>query len=266
MGIKTVIELEEVNTLFPEYNFTNLAPTLNGIMDTTYIVQNRTSAYILKKYEREMGTKIETDKLLLQLLCANGLNTSRFLCQKSGWYLYTKLIGESPKSITLMQIQALARFMASFHNVSQNFRSAEAFLNSYNIVKMLDFTKKSYFFYYKKLASLKELQQEKEGFIHGDIFRDNTLFDGKKIVLFDFIDGGLGEFSFDVAVALLSFNPKRRALYEKSFLQTYNQNRRKKISNIELQEQLQKAIQFYTLLRINHDKSIRRIKELANFR
>uniref|UniRef100_UPI0026121CB4 phosphotransferase n=1 Tax=Sulfurimonas sp. TaxID=2022749 RepID=UPI0026121CB4 len=135
MGVKTIIDLQEVNTLFAEYNFTEIIQTSYGTMDTTYIVKNEKSAYILKKYEREMGRKIETDQMLLKVLCVNGFNTPQFLCQKSEWYLYTKLKGESPSSVTLAQIQALARFMASFHNISRNFRFAEAFLNSYNIVR-----------------------------------------------------------------------------------------------------------------------------------
>ena len=264
MGIKTSIELMEVNKLFPKYNFMNIAPTKNGIMDTTYILHDNTKAYILKKYERDIEEKLQTDKELLELLSNHNLNTPSLLDACDGWYLYTKLNGKMPKNIQLTQIQTLAGFMARLHNITQGFTQAAPFLASYDINMMLYFTKKHYFSYYKKLYPLKKFQQRSEGFIHGDLFIDNTLFEKNKIAVFDFIDGGLGEFCFDVAVALLSFNPKGKPLYTKIFLQTYNQRAKKKITYHTLQKQLQTAARFYTLLRIHHDKRTKRARELIN--
>ena len=265
MGVKTAIGLQEANALFPAYNFTKITPTKNGIIDTTYILQTDTSAYILKKYERKLGAKLQTDTALLALLSANNLNTPKFLHQNQEWVLYTKLDGKMPTNIQLPHIQTLARFMAKFHNISKSFTHSAPFLASYEIDEMLTFVKKNYFSYYKKLCSLKELHQKEEGFIHGDIFTDNTLFEKNNIAVFDFIDGGLGEFGFDIAVALLSFNPHNRPLHLKSFLQTYNQRAKKKIAYEALQKQLKIAAKFYALLRINHDKKTKRAQELANF-
>jgi len=264
MGVKTAISLKEVNLLFPSYNFTHIEPTTNGIMDTTYILKDNTSAYILKKYEREMGKKIQTEHSLLAHLITCKLNTPRFLEEKNGWHLYSKLQGKMPKSTKLFHIHALARFLSAFHNESRNFKDTSSFLQHYDINAMLTFVKKNHFYYYKKLSSLQKFRLKQEGFIHGDIFKDNTLFEGNNIAVFDFIDGGLGEFSFDIAVALLSFNPKNRPLHVKSFLQTYNQNSRQKISLKELQKQRKAAAKFYALLRINHDKKTKRAKELCN--
>ena len=265
MGIITSIELHEANHLFPTYNFTQITPTINGIMDTTYILQSDKSAYILKKYERTLGKKLQTEKALLCLLSAHNLNIPKRLHQNQEWYLYTKLDGKIPANIQLSHIKTLARFMAQLHNVSKNFTQAEPFLATYNIDTLLHFVKNHYFSYYKKLCSLKKVRQKQEGFIHGDIFIDNTLFEQNKIAVFDFIDGGLGEFGFDIAVALLSFNPHNKPLYLQSFLQTYNQRAKKKITHKELQKQLTIAAKFYALLRINHDKNTKRTHELANF-
>ena len=62
MGVKTAISLKEVNLLFGSYNFTHIGPTTNGIMDTTYILKNNSSAFILKKYERDVSQKICIEK------------------------------------------------------------------------------------------------------------------------------------------------------------------------------------------------------------
>lgn len=265
MGVKTSIKLHEVNALFPNYHFTKITATKYGIMDTTYILESKSSFYILKKYERKIETKLETEKKLLRLLSASNLNTPKFLEQNDEWYLYAKLEGKIPQNIQLKHIQILARFMSEFHNVGKDFKDSRAFLASYEIKKMLSFAKSNYFVYYKKFSSLKEMRQKDDGFIHGDIFIDNTLFTKNKIAVFDFIDGGLGEFSFDLGVALLSFNPHKRVLFTKSFLQTYNQKAKRKISHKELQKQLQVAAKFYGLLRLVSDENLKRMKELAKF-
>ncbi len=265
MGVKTPIALHEVNALFPSYDFKKISLTKEGVMDTTYILETKNCAYILKKYEREVEVKLKTEKVLLELLSASNLNTPKFLEQNDGWYLYTKLEGKIPQYIKLQQLQTLAKFMAEFHNISKGFRPSSTFLENYEIEEMLSFTKKNYFVYYKKFASLQGLHQKNEGFIHGDMFRDNTLFAKNKIAVFDFIDGGLGEFSFDLGVALLSFNPHKRASYTKIFLQSYNQKAKKKISYQKLQEQLQIAGKFYALLRLVSDDNIKRMQELVKF-
>ncbi len=265
MGVKTVLTLQEANQLFPSCNFVSITPTENGIIDTTYIVRNSSCEYILKKYERETGEKIQTEQALLKLLSAHNCNTPKYLKKNQEWHLYTKLSGEIPKNVQLYHIHALARFMAKLHNISKNFTNAAPFLASYEINKLLASVKKSHYAYYKKLSCLHTLDQKHDGFIHGDIFTDNTLFDKEKIAVFDFIDGGLGEFSFDTAIALLSFNPNNKRLHVNAFLRAYNQTSKKKISYDELQKQLKIAAKFYALLRISHDKKTRRAQELANF-
>ena len=127
---------------------------------------------------------------------------------------------------------------------------------------MLQFTKKHYYLYYKKLDSLKSLQLKSDGFIHGDIFVDNTLFEAERIALFDFIDGGCGAFSFDVGVAVMSFNPHKKRAFTQLFLQTYNQHAPKKVTKRELHEQMQNAAKLYALLRINKYKTTTKAKLL----
>ncbi|SFV58712.1 Homoserine kinase [hydrothermal vent metagenome] len=257
--------MQEANELFPAYEFVEIIPTKYGIIDTTYIVKSSACEYILKRYERATEKEIETNNALLALLFASNLNTPKLLDKNKEWYLYTKLKGEIPKNIELMHIKKVANFMAEFHNISKNFKVAAPFISKHKINTLLATLKKSHYFYYKKLSCLHTLVQKEDGFIHGDLFRDNTLFAGGKIAVFDFIDGGLGAFSFDIAVALLSFNPKNRALYHTIFLQTYNQKAKKKITKKTLQQQLHAASKFYALLRIVHDKKTERAKELANF-
>jgi len=260
MGVKTSITLQEVRKLFPSYTFKNLTPTEDGVIDTTYILDD----YILKHYERDIDTKIESDRKRLYFLKSSGLNVPLCLAQNGSWFLYEKLRGEVPKHIELKHIQALARFMAKMHRVNYKNYARESFLEQYDLNASLYTLQKSFYFYYKKLASLAHYTQKNDGFIHGDIFKDNTLFHHDKIAVFDFIDGGNGSFVFDIAVALVAFNPHKRQSFTKVFLNTYNQTAPFKISHEELTKEIKNAAKFYGLLRISTHKNSKKAKKLSN--
>lgn len=261
MGVKTDITLKELNTLFEGYSFTKIIPTASGIIDTTYIVHTKTHEYILKYFERDIQDRIDADKKLLKSLKQAGLNVSEHLQQSHGWHIYTKLKGKEIKLVKTFHIQALARFMASMHLRTYKQTNGYNFLDAYDIKNYLIYTKKSHFLYYKKLSFLNSYKHSCDGVIHGDIFKDNTLFDGSKIAVFDFIDAGCGSFVFDIAVALVGFGIKKdNNLFINLFLNTYNQRAIKKITKQELLDEMGSASGFYALLRIQKD--MKRAKEL----
>jgi len=256
MGVKRALSLQKLQELFPSYSFDILSPTTSGVVDTTYISEQ----YIIKFYERDIQEKIALDADILLHLHSAALNVPRLLEVSDGWHLYERLKGDSPQTIKLFHIQTLARFMAQFH--AQKIKHPDDFLKKYEIQKTLSKIKKYYFRFYKELEPLKEYTMQNDGFIHGDIFIDNTLFNDKKIAVFDFIDGGSGAYIFDIAVALLSFNPNNRPLYTKVFLNTYNQQRAKKIALDELKKTIKIASLFYGILRIETQKGTSRAKKL----
>ncbi len=264
MGVKTQITLDELNTLFPVYNFTKITPTNSGIMDTTYIVFTKSCGYILKKYERDISSEIEADKILLAKLKTFKLNVPIFIAENQGWYLYEKLQGSQPKSIRIYHIQALGRFLAKLHTNTYKKQCNADFMNSYKIKKLLYFTKHKFFSIYKKLQFLESFEMKNDGFIHGDLFKDNTVFDGEKIGVFDFIDSGCGSFSFDCAVGLVGFS-KTDTLSQNIFINTYNQHAPIKLTKKELKMQIKIASGFYALLRINHYNSIKKAKKMMIF-
>ena len=256
MGIKRDMTLQEAEALFPAFHLNNLRKTENGTVDTTYLLDG----YILKYYEREIDKQIEEDTLRLELLKNAHLQVSTLLASQKGWHLYKRLEGRVPKTVSYYHIQALARFMAKLHN--QKLPAQDEFIERYQVEKKLLVLKHESYFYYKKLAPLKDFQESYDGFIHGDIFKDNTVFNGEQIAVFDFIDGGLGSFAFDIAVALLSFNPKNKSSHNRLFLSTYNQHAPKKIALKTLHEYRKIASLFYALVRISSGQNIARVKEL----
>jgi homoserine kinase type II len=258
MGVKRELTLQEAQKLFKAFTIQALYPTDDGIIDTTYIASSETSAYILKYYERSIQKRIEEDSTRLNYFYANNLTVSQLLAKQNGWYLYRKLEGETPHHITTKHIVLLARFIAKLHTLTykKSNLSSSSFLSHYSITDYLHYCKKRFFFYYKKFQFLQTYKQMEDGFIHGDIFTDNTLFNGNKIAVFDFIDGGKGSFLFDCAVSIYAFSPQSRLNYNKKlFLNVYNQHAPVKLTDKALTQEINKAKSFYALLRIHHHQN-----------
>ncbi len=263
MGVKTTITLEELNKLFPTYGFTKLTPTTSGIIDTTYIVHAGTIGYVLKKYERNIPHKIALDKLLLKELRSAGLNVSLCLDNNDQWYIYEKLEGKHPRNVKSYHIQALGRFMAKMHRQTSKIKCKSNVIVEDEVTESLNFVKANFFSYYKRFEFLKNFSHNHDAIIHGDIFKDNTLFNGKKIGVIDFIDSSCGTFAYDVAIALVGFDVREHHEYFINlFLRNYNQHAPKKLSKKLVKEKMKTAANFFALKRIHEFKNTKKAREL----
>ena len=263
MGVKTKTTLNEQKALFKKYSFIALEETTQGIIDTTYILKTKNTEYILKKYERNIENKINYESKLLKLLKLNSLNVSALVDKSNGWYLYEKIQGNTPKNINTIHIQSLARFLSKMHKVTFNKTAKHNFLDIYKLTKLLASLKTNFYHYYKKLSCIQNYKDSSDGIIHGDLFKDNTVFEGDKIGVFDFIDSGDGSFMFDVAVALVGFGIKEDDNYFINlFLNSYNQHAPKKLLKKELIGHINIASKFYALVRISEHNSTTKAQEL----
>lgn len=263
MGVKTTITLKELNELFPAYSFTKLTPTASGIIDTTYIVYSEESGYILKRYERDIPHKIELDIQLLNKLKSAGLNVSVCLESKDGWFIYEKLTGKHPMSVKSYHIQALARFMAKMHKETSKVKCKTNIILEDEVTESLKYVKGNFFSYYKRFEFLKNFTHNHEAIIHGDIFKDNTIFNGRDIGVIDFIDSSCGTFAYDVAVALVGFDVREHHdYYINLFLKNYNQHAPKKLSKEEVKKKMKFAANFFALKRVYEYKNTSKAREL----
>ncbi len=263
MGVITEISLDAINTIFPSYKFTKLVPTRSGIVDTTYIIYNKESSYILKKYERDIPKKIQEDTQLLSDLKSSGLNVPVCLDTNEDWFLYERLKGTQPHNVKSYHIQALARFLAKLHQQSTQYKCESNMVIEHEVLEALKYTKTHYFGYYKRFEFLKNFALTPDALIHGDIFKDNTIFNGKKIGVIDFIDSSCGTFAYDAAVALVGFDARERHHYFINlFLNTYNQHAPKKLTKKRLLYKMKIAAHFYALKRVYLYKNTFRAKEL----
>ena len=263
MGVKTIISLNELNKIFPEYGFVKLVPTVSGIIDTTYIAYTKTKGYILKKYERDIADRIKREIELLKELNSAGLNVPVCIERNNEWYLYKKLHGSQPLNIKSYHIQALARFMAKLHKLSTKNRCNSNLRVKNEVNDSLKYVKKNYFSYYKKFEFLKDLTHKNDALIHGDIFKDNTIFDEKEIGVIDFIDSACGSFSYDVGVALIGFDVRERHNYLINlFLKIYNQDAPRKLDKKTVLYNMKTAASFYALKRVHEYKNTFKAREL----
>ena len=263
MGVKTQITLKQLNNIFNSYNFTKIIPTISGSIDTTYIVYTNSTSYILKKYERDITKKINQDIQLLNMLKSAGLNVPTCIDKKDGWYLYEKLKGKQPKVVKNYHIQLLARFLSKMHKETAKIKCNSNKTLKNEIAKALKYTKLNFFSYYKKFEFLNSFRYKSDGIIHGDIFKDNTVFNGRKIGVIDFIDSFCGAFSLDVAIALVGFDIKKNNnYYINLFLKNYNQYAPKKLRKTEVLNQMTFATNLFALKRVYQYKNTSKAKEL----
>jgi len=248
MGVKTTLTLAEANTIFSSFKFIKIKPSTDGIIDTTYSVYDAKQSYILKKFEEATPLQINRQHALLKQLHASHLSVPELLASTAPWYLYTKLPGETPSTLSYLQTQNLAKAIAKMHISTRKQRREEALFNPLKIKQELRQLKRSAFYHYKKLSYLQNIKLENHGIIHGDIFPDNLLFSGHRVSLIDFIDADDGNFSFDLGVCAMACTetlPKLQILRR-----CYNRTSPQKTTLTSLLEMMQTAADFYTLKRL----------------
>ena len=260
MGIKTTLTLQEAQSLFPGYHIERLQETHDGVVDTTYIAYSVQKRYILKRFERATNEEIAQEQALMKFLKGAKMNVPTLLDHNRSWYLYSLLEGSQPSAIGVGHIRALGRFISKMHSHLYAYPHTQRVLDPEVIDTALQTIKSKHYRYYRTFAYLRSHREPIDGTIHGDIFKDNTVFNGHKMGLFDFIDAGLGSFAFDAAVSLLSFSaPRRRKLFCNLFLKRYNQRRNVKLKREEIEGALKVAADFYALKRLERGAPVREV-------
>ena len=248
MGVKTTLSLETLQTLFLHHDFRQITPTREGIIDTTYFVSSNTETFILKRFEDANPEEVLQEQQLLRRLQQCGLKVSQHLESKKEWHLYTKLSGSMLKHPTPLQLQHLGKDIAKMHQCLQGTLGLQAMMTPQQRDQMLQQVKNKNYALYKSVSPLQTLELKAEVLVHGDLFRDNVLFEGNHVGIIDFIDAGSATRLFDLGVAALSFASSSRAELG-LFLKAYNQNTIQKISLPVLCSAIKDAARFYTLKR-----------------
>lgn len=230
MAVYTTVTLEEIRALLAPFELgypTALEAVAAGIENTTYFLTVSESPGASREYVLTIGEAIAIDDMefvasLTATLASSGLpvpspilNTDgSSLLQVKGKpaLLMPKIAGSPPLEPTVDQCHAAGTALANLHRVTlqlaethESHRSlawverTAAAVAAHLPTEPKSLLSSSIMGLNRFVSTHKSLPQ---AIIHGDLFRDNTLFEGDRLVaIIDFFSAGNGYLIFDLAVA-----------------------------------------------------------------
>jgi homoserine kinase type II len=228
MSVYTTLTLKEVQDFTAPYglNVADLIPIQGGIQNTNYfIVCENGQQYVLTIFE-EMDEQGAGELVpVLEHLGQAGLAVPVPLSYQ-GKAIHTlkgkpaqiapRMQGEHPMPASLAQVQAIAVAQAKMHVALQDFPLERAFYRDHAYWRQVSREVKpslndadamllnNLLGVYDALTAM--YPNRPKGFIHSDLFRDNTLFDGDELKgILDFYELNKDEWLFDIAITLNDF-------------------------------------------------------------
>ncbi|MDM1290917.1 homoserine kinase [Acinetobacter indicus] len=228
MSVYTPLTLKEVQDFAAPYGLevVDLIPIQGGIQNTNYfLVAQDGTHYVLTVFE-DMDEQAAGELVpVLEHLGQAGLAVAVPLSY-AGKAIHSikhkpaqiapRLIGEHPMPASIAQVEAIAVAQAKMHVALKDFPLKRAFVRdhaywlavSQEIKPSLSEADKVLL---SKLLGLYEAltaiyPDRPKGFIHSDLFRDNTLFEGDQLQgILDFYELNQDEWLFDIAITLNDF-------------------------------------------------------------
>ena len=228
MSVYTTLTLQEVQTFAAPYGLEviDLIPIQGGIQNTNYfLVGKNAKQYVLTVFE-EMDEQGAAELVpVLEHLAQQGLAVPVPL-NYAGKAIHSlkdkpaqiapRMMGEHPMPSTLAQAEAIAIAQAKIHVALQDFPLERAEYRNHDywlqVAKELKPTLNpadaillsEVLGLYDALTAV--YPNRPKGFIHSDLFRDNTLFNGNQLNgILDFYELNKDEFLFDIAITLNDF-------------------------------------------------------------
>lgn len=228
MSVYTTLTLKEVQDFAAPYGLEviDLIPIQGGIQNTNYfLVCEDQSQYVLTVFEEMDEHGAGEIVPVLEHLGQQGLpvpvplkhvgQAIHFIKQKPA-QIAPRLMGKHPMPATLAQVEAIAVAQAKMHVALQNFPLERAQYRNHQYWRQVSREIKPTL-NAADTALLNELlglydamtaiySNRPKGFIHSDLFRDNTLFEGEQLKgILDFYELNKDELLFDVAITLNDF-------------------------------------------------------------
>ncbi|WP_106476326.1 homoserine kinase [Phytohalomonas tamaricis] len=226
MAVFTPLSDEQVASFLQRFDagqLVELAEVSSGTENSTFFVTTDRHALVLTLFEQGEQEELPFFVELLDYLSARDLPVPGPLHDHGGValqrladrpaLLFPRLPGSHPDQPSLAQCSAIGAALGRLHHASQTFpghrpnprdlrwikaRHAQvmAYLCDKDQTLMLDEVDA----YHAELGQDTGLPQ---GALHGDLFRDNTLFDGDELGgLIDFYNGCTGDLIFDLAIVI----------------------------------------------------------------
>ena len=197
----------------------------SGIENTNYFVDTTTGRYVLTVFERLSAAELPFYLHLMKHLAARGIPVPDPVADAAGEILHAvrgkpavivnRLAGQSVSAPSPVQCRALGAMLARMHVAGGDYaryqpnprglhwwqataRLVQTFLTDEQQALLADELA-----YQEQVAASSAFAQLPRGPVHGDLFRDNVLFQGDELAgVFDFYFAGVDVLVFDIAVCL----------------------------------------------------------------
>jgi homoserine kinase type II len=197
-----------------------------GSVNTHYLLETSKGKFFLKIDEVKSAPEAQHELDLLLFLRSQGFPCPRPLADREGHYfhnyggkavsVYPPLPGRtfSEAELTLTQLQQAGQMLGSLHLLAQSYkRVIDNRFSFERIVELYEWVRTRVPGHFKQvihtlddeIAHQQQFQEDKlpKGIIHGDLFADNLLFRGGKLVgVLDFEAACSGKFIYDLATAV----------------------------------------------------------------
>ncbi|WP_335951222.1 homoserine kinase [Acinetobacter beijerinckii] len=228
MSVYTPLSLEEVQAFAEPYGLAviDLIPIQGGIQNTNYfLVDQSQKQYVLTVFE-ELDAE-GAGELVPVLDCLGEADVPVAVPLKhQSQAIHTiadkpaqiapRLMGEHPEEATLVQIQAIAQAQAKMHLALKDFPLERDFNRNHQYwsdvaeqlrPNMNEDDQSLLDQVFQQFAHITQQHPNRPmGFIHSDLFRDNTLFEGDQLKgILDFYELNQDEFLFDIAISINDF-------------------------------------------------------------
>ncbi|RYZ92951.1 MAG: homoserine kinase [Moraxellaceae bacterium] len=230
MSVYTVVTLDEVQPLAAHYAWSvrELIPIQAGIENTNYFVQIDQPAQTLVLTIFEQMSLIDINELLplLTYLKQQGIPVAAALADQNGQCIHAiknkpaqfapRLSGQHPLQPTLAQVSQMASTLARLHVTLFNYplhrdnNHGQAWWQASKDELIDQLQPDEQALLQQVFDQFKQVQQQypqrPSGLIHGDLFRDNSLFDGDELTgVLDFSELSVDELLLDIAICLNDF-------------------------------------------------------------
>ncbi|OYY50963.1 MAG: homoserine kinase [Methylophilales bacterium 28-44-11] len=224
MSVFTTLSLEDVRDWLTQFNIGNLQSLKGiaaGITNTNYFVETSTSKYVLTIFEKNDFDELPYFVHLMTHLAQHGVPCPTPLVDQQGLALHrlkgkpalmvSCLQGRDISEPNVAQCEAVASTLArlhlaglSFHEQSHNQRGQGwRSITAQQVLPKLTADQQSLLQEELDYQHSLDLTALPHGVIHGDLFRDNVLFDGDHLGGFiDFYYACHDVLAYDVAIAI----------------------------------------------------------------
>ena len=231
MSVYTPLNTLQIQTLLKDYSLGTLVSfkgISEGIENSNYFITLQSDQAARKEYVLTLFEQLSADELVFFTDLTSHLNAAQLpvpcpILDMSGRQIKSlagkpavivpKISGKHTQAVSLQQCKEIGSYLARIHQAGKNFPTQPINKRAYTWINAsasrldasLSATEQKLLT--QALASLKDFNRHKPslpaGIIHGDLFRDNVLFNNNEISgLIDFYNACHDEWLYDAAITV----------------------------------------------------------------